>query len=256
MQFARLFCSALLFALALRISSLLHEGAHALVGWGFNASMTVSDFTIHARAPAPVAIAMAAAGPLYSLVQGFACAWLLGKLEPKGTLFRLFLVWLSLHGFSAAFGYLLTAFAGRGDVAVICRLLQAGTVLKALLVGLGALGILWTGWLGARLMLPFAENVALLEAPSARASLLLELAVLPWVLGALMVVAFSWPFQNRFGLLYEFVAGAFTIAAYRFARRTAAPPLVQGWHEVQIWPWALATVIVLLVSRLTIGRPQ
>jgi len=151
---------------------------------------------------------------------------------------------------------LLTAFAGGGDIGLICGLLGAGNVVRALLMVLGALGILWTGWLGARLMLPFAEHVASLEAASARASLLLELAVLPWLLGALAIVACSWPFQNRFGLLYQVASGAFTIAAYRFARRSSAPPLVHGWQEARIWPWALATVLVLIVSRLTIGRPQ
>jgi hypothetical protein len=164
--------------------------------------------------------------------------------------------WLALHGFSAGFGYLLTPFGGAGDVAIVCKLIGVGDGVRALLVLLGAAGILWTGWSCARLMLPFGEPGVALDAPDARARLLLQLAVVPWLVGTLIALAFGWPFDSRFGLLYELASGAFTLAAYRFARRAPAPALSHGWPETSLWPWVLVTAVVMLASRLTIGRPE
>jgi hypothetical protein len=245
-----------MFALALRASSVLHEGAHALVAWLHGVPITISNFAVHGKASPPVAIAMAAAGPLYSLVQGAACALALQSFGAKNSAFRLLLVWLALHGLSAAFGYLLTPFGGAGDVALICRLLGVGNAVRGVLVLVGAAGILWTGWLCASLLLPFAEPGALLNAPEARARLLLELAVVPWLVGTVIAFAFAWPFSNRFSLLYEVASGAFTIVAYRFAQRASAPELTHGCPEAPIWPWAVVTAVVMLASRLTIGRPE
>jgi hypothetical protein len=256
MNIEKTLLAGILFALALRVSSVLHEGAHALVAWLYGVPITVSNFTVHGKASPPVAIAMAAAGPLYSLVQGVACALALQSLGAKNSVLRLLLVWLSLHGLSAAFGYLLTPFGRAGDVALICRLLAVGNAVRGVLVLLGAAGILWTGWWCAALLLPFAEPGALLDAPEARARLLLELAVVPWLAGTVIAFAFAWPFANRFSLLYEVTSGAFTIAAYRFAQRASVPELTHGWPEAPIWPWALVTAVVMLASRLTIGRPE
>jgi hypothetical protein len=97
-------------------------------------------------------------------------------------------------------------------------------------------------------MLPFAEPGVALDAPDARARLLLQLAVVPWFVGTLIALAFAWPFDSRFGLLYELASGAFTLAAYRFARRASAPALTHCGPQTSIWPWVLA-----LASRLTIG---
>ena len=257
MSFEKPLLAGVMFALALRVSSVLHEGAHALVGWLYGASFTVSNFAVHARGVSPrVAIVMAAAGPLYSLLQGVACLGVLQAIGMKSSALRLLVAWLALHGLSAGFGYLLTPFGNAGDVAIICRLIGVGNGVRAVLVLAGAVGILWTGWSCATLLMPFAEPGAALDDPDARARLLLRLAVVPWWVGTLIALAFAWPFDNRFGLLYELASGAFTLAAYRFARRASAPASRHGWPETSIWPWVLLTAAVMLASRLTIGRPQ
>lgn len=247
--------AGILFTLTLRVSSVLHEGAHALVAGLYGVPITISNFSIHGNAPPRVAIAMAAAGPLYSLVQGVACALALRSFRAQNTALRLLLVWFSLHGFSAALGYLLTPFGAVGDIALICRLLGVGNAVRAALVLLGAAGIIWTGWWCAALLLRFAETGADLDVPGARARLLLELAVLPWLVGTAIAFVFAWPFTNRFSLLYQVMSGAFTVAAYRLARRVSAPEATHGWPHTPLWPWALVTAAVMIASRLTIGRP-
>jgi hypothetical protein len=251
MRFDKILLSGVMFALALRVSSILHEGAHALVAWLYGVEITISSWTVHGDAPARVAVAMAAAGPLYSLLQGVGGLLVLRAVDGRPSALRLLLIWLSLHGLSAGFGYFLTAFAGKGDVALICRLLGVGSVGRAVFVLLGAAGVLWTGRCCVTLLMPFAE--AELALPERRAQLLLELAVLPWLLATGIALAFAWPFSNLFGLFYELASGAFTFAAYRFARRAAAPAVTHGWPEVTLWPWIALTGLVMLVSRVTIG---
>lgn len=246
----------LVFALALRISSILHEGAHALAGWLYGASFTVSSWAVHANdVPASVGIIMALAGPLYSLLQGIACLLASRLLEPKNGAPRLLVIWLALHGFSAGFGYMLTPYAGKGDVFVACQLLGLGNAARLPCVLLGAAGLLWTGWLCATLLLPFAESDGAVAVPDARARLLQQIALVPWLLGTVIALAFAWPYDNLFGLIYEVISGTFTIAAYRFARRIAAPTSAHGWPATPIWPWALVTASVMLASQLTIGQP-
>ena len=137
---------------------------------------------------------------------------------------------------------------------MICRLLDVGVVVRVLVLLVGAAGILWTSWTCATLLMPFADAGADLAASDARARVLLELALLPWLVATGIALAFAWPFQNAFSILYEVVCGAFTIAAYRFARRAAAPALVWGWPDARLWPWVVITGLVMLVSRLTLGR--
>ena len=86
-------------------------------------------------------------------------AGVVGDQAPSKDALRRLLVWLALHGFSAGFGYLLTPYAGIGDVAIICQLIgvDVGIGARALLLLVAGAGPPWTGWLRAALFIPFAE---------------------------------------------------------------------------------------------------
>jgi hypothetical protein len=252
------FASSILFALALRVTSTLHEGAHAAVAAVLGARPTVSNFTVHVGGVSnKQGIAIALAGPLFSLLQGILTLLILPLIASKSGPARMFGIWLGLHGLANFFGYLLVAaFTTKGDVSFVLRALNAPVAVRFGVVAIGVGGIILTGKICSWLILPLAGAESAIATEELRRELIVRLAVLPWVVGAMIVALSGFPFRNRFGTVYELTSGAFTLAALRFGARSEPSSVVLApWQDDRLlWLWGGALVLVLAATRLTLGR--
>lgn len=135
--------SAILFSIAAIVGMTLHECGHYLMAWFYHAS----NFTLHHNYVSydnelltiNQRIGIAAAGPIVSILSGILFHIIVKKYKTPNLL-RLFLLYMSAHGYIGFFGYLMIApVFVYGDTGFICHALHFPMFVT---IGIAILGIL------------------------------------------------------------------------------------------------------------------
>ena len=247
-----------IYTLAFAGTSILHELAHAVTSALFGGNPVM--FTSHVRhglTSGAAAAWAAAAGPLGSLAQGALLAAVLPALSRRSPAVRLLCVWGCIDGFVNFFGYLLTTpFATRGDLGKVAVSLAWPSSVIWTAFGLGVLGILAVGTLSAHLLLRFAPSPEAVESARARSRFIVEIGVLPWLIGGALSALDAYPATYWLPYAYPLLSGCFLLGTRRHAARLSSPERhAQPWLGTRLWPWALAlgAVAVLFVFVLRPG---
>ena len=138
--------STLAFVSAFIVTTIFHEFGHYLSYSFFGYEVTLfHNFvqTTHQNPDNNITIISAAAGPVFSLVQGLVFAFFIFKHKSNSSN-TLFMLWLSLLGFVNFFGYLLmTPFTTTGDTGKIALLLDVNFSLRIVIAVIALFVLLW-----------------------------------------------------------------------------------------------------------------
>lgn len=244
--------SLLAFVAAITATVLWHE-----LGHGTMAKLLGYDPVIYSgREDDPAtttrdSVLIAAAGPVLSLVTGVALLAALRRSRPGQRPGTLLLAWLGLLGVETFAGYLLTApFFSGGDVGRILALWQAPFAVALVVMLLGLVGVIGVAWLAvgvfARLMPGQPER------PTDLRLFLRQAAVLPWLVGTVVVLLLSLPLDDPFGPLATATSGLFSLVAMGLTARRfpQLPALGARVSSRSVVVLVVVAVLVLLVNRL------
>jgi hypothetical protein len=245
-----------IYTLAFAGTSLVHELAHAVTSalLGGKPVLYSSHVRQELTSGTPAAW-VAAAGCLGSLVQGVLLAAVLPALARRSPAVQLLVVWGCLDGFVNFFGYLITTpFAGSGDLGDVAELLEWSSSGIWTAFALGVLGILAVGTLAAPLLLRFAPSAQAVGDPRARSRFIVEIGVIPWLLGGLIAALDAYPSTYWLPYAYPLISGCYLLGTRRHAARVPPPELpARPWPSTTWWPWALAlgavTAVFIFVLR-------
>lgn len=234
---------------AFLLTTLVHELGHALVskvlgGQPMLYNTHVENLALHLPASTEVAIALA--GPLFSLVQGVVfMGWAWGRRgSGDAALWRLY---LGLFGLINFMGYLLIGpvvpYGDIGQVEAIWQVPVWATVTVAVLAGVG---VQWVVGRTAPLFLDFGQGG--LTRPL-RGQMMQGLIAVPWLLGSVLITALSWPLPTPISLIYPIMSNMVLGAAWGKAMRGTYPeealaPAIPLLHQLHLG-WAVAAVAVV-----------
>jgi len=248
--------AAALYTAAFLVTTLLHEGGHALASKLLHGQPVLYNTHVESRnehLPRQAEVAVALAGPVVSLLQGaLVLLWVRREQDAgNGPLFRLY---LGLFGVINFFGYLLTGpFVSYGDIGRAEALWQVpawATIALAVAGGIGLhLVVSRTGpW--------FLRQGPGLARP-VRGQLMRALVLVPWLLGSVLITALNWPLPTVLSLIYPPMSSMVLGAAYGGAM--GAPYPVAAAEPPQLLPqlqlgWALGGLALVAALNLWLGQ--
>lgn len=241
-----------IYTLAFIVTTVLHELAHALTSALFGGQPVLHHVYVRHRLTSGLpAAAAAAAGPLFSAVQGLlilALARAVSRWRPAA---RLFGLWLCAHGLINFSGYLLTTpFTHSGDLGKVAALLELPAAARWAIFGVGALGVLAVGAAVTRPLLQLAHGPEQVADPRGRARAIFQIAIVPWWSGAALLALVSYPASTWLPYVHDVLAGFFLFGTWRRAARLSPPAVAsEQWADESRWPWSLglaAAVAVML----------
>ncbi|GAB3841834.1 hypothetical protein [Hymenobacter jeollabukensis] len=211
---------------AFLLTTLLHELAHAVVGKLLGTMPVLYNSHVDGRneqVPAATTLAVALAGPLFSLLQG-AVLLALARRDRGSGFGSLTLLFLAVFGLINFLGYVMTSpFVPYGDLgkAVVLLGLPQWAALVAAVVSAALLAwvIRGTGPLFLRFV-PAAAQPVLAE----RGRYVRGLLLWPWLLGSIIITALAWPLPTLLSLIYPPMSSMVLGAAWGGAMRAATSP--------------------------------
>jgi hypothetical protein len=249
--------SAIIFVLTFTITTMLHELAHALIGLAQGESPVLHHTFVTHEGLEPRARALtAAAGPIFSLAQGLVFAALVPAFERSSVLVQLFVLWMALHGLVNFFGYLIaTPFAPHSDVGKVANYLNLKRPAKLALCAVGFAAQWVIGLAATRPFLQLAPAPELIMTEAGRMNHIFQIAVVPWILGAIILIVVRLPSPQWINIIYPAVSGLFSLVTWKTAGTTSFTALTSGvWREVLLWPWIATLTLVLLFFRVVLAR--
>lgn len=248
--------STLTFVLAFTVTTILHEVAHAVTGFVFGSHPVLHDtFVEHFGLTEPQKAITAATGPLFSLFQGFGFYLLFNHLNNVSWLGRLFMLWMALHGLVNFFGYLINApYTSYGDVGKVAAYLGWSRTTLFLLLILGFAANLIIGFFASPSFLELTPPHILLSSPSLRSTYLVQVAVIPWVIGAAVIIAIRFPPRFLITIIYPATSGFFTLVSWaRAATLSDAVAIRPSLDRGSLLLWFIFLAVVLLLSRFVLA---
>lgn len=252
--------SAAAYAAAFLLTTVLHELAHFIVAGVLGRHPVLFHNSVQGADASPGArIATSLAGPMFSALQGVVLTLLEPRLRRASPGLRLPYVWFAFHGLMNGAGYLFTtAFVPDADLGSAARLLGVP------FLGCVALTILgfFTIRIAAKAIYP--GFVALLPEGvrhdvERRNRGLVQLTVLAWPLGVLLVLPASFPVPHWISLLYVGIAGIGAVWFTDFSKAEGAGPSRSGQAHLgrlTLGTWLLwAALVALAVGVLRAGVP-
>jgi hypothetical protein len=249
--------SAIIFVLTFTITTMLHELAHAVIGLAQGESPVLHHTFVTHEGLEPRARALtAAAGPVFSLAQGLVFAALVPAFERSSVLVQLFVLWMALHGLVNFFGYLIaTPFAPHSDVGKVANYLNLRRPAKLALCAVGFAAQWVIGLAATRPFLQLAPAPELIMTEAGRMNHISQIAVVPWILGAIILIVVRLPSPQWINIIYPAVSGLFSLVTWKTAGTTSVTALTSGvWREVLLWPWIATLTLVLLFFRVVLAR--
>lgn len=250
--------STVIFTLAFLITTILHELAHAVTGLTLGSEPVLHDTFVehHGLSRSGEAIT-AAAGPIFSLVQGIVL--LVGKqhsqIRSAPRLLQLFLLWMAIHGLVNFFGYLITTpFARHGDIGQVAEYFGLSAPASFGLVAAGIAANIGIGVFAAWSFLELAPSAQLLTSAAARQSYLMHTAVLPWIAGTVLIVAIRYPPPFWIIFIYPATSGLFTLVSWKQAARILdVTPNPGAAVQDSAWLWTATLVAVIILFRFVLA---
>jgi hypothetical protein len=249
--------STLMFVLTFTLTTILHELAHAIAAFAQGDSPVLYHTYVEHESMTPrQEFLTTAAGPLFSLVQGLAFVGAFSYFNRSPAVIQLFFLWMGLHGLINFFGYLIsTPFAAHGDLGKVADYLDLGVVAKLALCALGLAANWIIGLTSRHGFLRLAPSFDLIATEAGRMSHIFYIAVMPWILGTIVILASRIPSPYLISLLYPVMSGLFTLIAWDTAGAVVAPAIpVGGWDRGTLWPLALIVILVLCLFRFGLAR--
>lgn len=206
---------------AFLLTTLLHELAHAVLGKLLGTLPVLYNSYVEGRneqVPATTTLAVALAGPLFSLVQG---AVLLGLARrDRGTgLGSLTLLFLAVFGLINFLGYVMTApFVPYGDLGKAVRLLGLPLMVTCVAAAVSAGLLAWLIRGTGPLFLRFVPAAAQPD-KAARGRYVRALLPWPWLLGSVIITGLSWPWPTLLSLIYPPMSSMVLSSAWGGAMR-------------------------------------
>jgi hypothetical protein len=189
-------------------------------------------------------VLIAAAGPVFSLVQGVALLPLLRRSRGAGT-GSLFWLYMCVFGLINFFGYLLIAplVAGGDTGQIVARLHVPMAAQWAVAVA----SLLSLGFLIGSTAPLFLRHLPteMQAAPAARTEGMRALLLWPWLVGSVVLVLLALPAPHPAIVANIFMSPMVLRRAYRLA--LTGPAVATPAAEVRQWPWGL-TLVVLVVA--------
>ncbi|MDX1685897.1 MAG: hypothetical protein R3275_11725 [Saprospiraceae bacterium] len=231
--------STILYLIAFLITTMVHEGAHAIVGLYFGSDPVLHhNYVEHFSKqglPTIQLCAIALAGPLISLTQGIIAGRAFLRSSRSGLL-HLFLIWLSVLGFNNFLGYLMTGpIFQMGDVGKFYALVNLPLVYQILFAVTGAALLLYIAYRMTKPFLEFSYKREWVNDGPSRKNFNFHTIILPWVLGSVVMTILYLPPVALISIIY---------------------PVMSGF--VFIFPWQNADTIehIELSSDSSAGRPS
>ena len=253
---AIIFEATVMFALALTITTILHELAHALAGVALGSQPILHDTFVEHHDLSPGGEALTAvAGPLFSLIQGVLFFLVLPKMHPFSSLAQQFVLWMAIHGLVNFFGYLINApFAPHGDIGAVARYLELPRTVQFLLLAAGVAANILIGIIATKPLLELAPSPELISASSARMDYVMHAAIAPWLLGAAIVILVRYPPRFAITVIYPAVSGLFAIVSWEHAA-TLSDVESQAVlaNRGALWPWIIVLVLLLVLFRFVLA---
>jgi hypothetical protein len=249
--------STIMFVLAFIVTTILHEIAHALTGLMLGSQPILYDTFVEHRGLTDAGEALTAvAGPLFSLIQGMILFAVFNRMHSAPRMAQLFVLWMAIHGLVNFFGYLINApFAPYGDIGQVAAYLRFS---RPALLGLLAIGVTanWAiGILATRPLLQLAPSAALIASPDARTHYVAHAAIVPWILGAAVIILIRYPPRFRITLIYPAVSGLFTIVSWTRAGNVADVEIgAAAAGRGPLWPWVVLLAATLVLFRFVLAR--
>jgi hypothetical protein len=215
--------STVIYVIAFLITTIVHELSHAFVGMindsgsvlhhNFVEHTTIANLNIAQR------VSISLSGPVASLLQGLLVGLIYLKVQ-KQSLFKLFLLWFSVLGFTNFFGYLMTGpFFQAGDIGKVYQLLHTPLYFQIILA---VLGMLILSFLAYKLTLPFLQFSYMqkwVDNPKARTKFSFGIVILPWIIGSTIVTILYLPVVAIVSIIYPISSGMIFIFPWQNARR-------------------------------------
>ncbi len=242
----RLACTAiLLYIAAYLLTIVLHELAHATMALALGDHPVLYNTSVQNTNPQlsnAAHVLIAAAGPVFSLVQGLTLLPLLRRSRGSGA-GSLFWLYMCVFGLINFFGYLLIAplVAGGDTGQIVARLHVPAAAQWAVAAG-GLLGLSLLIGSTAPLFLRHLSTAAQ-AAPAARTSGMRALLLWPWLVGSVVLVLLALPAPQLVIVANMFMSPMVLSRAYR--RALAGPAVATTATEVQRAPWGLAVVVLV-----------
>ncbi len=244
--------SLVLYVLAFLLTTVLHELGHACASVALGGRPVLHHVSVeHEGREGARQAAVSAAGPLLSLVQGLALLGALQWMPPAATATRLFVLWACIHGLVNFFGYLITTpFVANADLGKVAAWLGLPLAGKFALMAVGLAAVTVIGMWAREPMLAFFTDPAAVADPVARARHIVQIGVLVWLVGSVVIALVSWPSPHWISYVYPFFAGFFLIVTWRRIDAIAPPMLPDTlWAAGPLWPWALGLLALIAVFR-------
>ncbi len=251
-RYSRLINSVVAFVAALFLSITLHEFAHGFAALALGGEPTVYSGSEDNPSLSPTReFLVALAGPVFSLVSGFAVLTLYRSGRGFGYLFG---TWFGIVSAQNFFGYLMTGpFVAYGDIGQALRLASAPALVYVLVFVAGAAGTVLLGYILTARLLTLTDNTG-----GDRAAQLRQLAFFTWMCGAGLALLLSvgsdlLSSYGAFEALAIVAAGVPATMARFFMGRLS----VEGKGFGGGMPWAgivlLAAITILRLTVLTQG---
>jgi hypothetical protein len=249
------FTAILLYFAAYLVTIVLHEVAHAVMALAlgdhpvlYNTSVQNTNQQLSSMAH----VLIAAAGPVFSLLQGLALLVVRRRSQGTGP-GALFWLYMSAFGIINFFGYLALAPLAKGaDTGQIMARLHVPAVVQWAVAagGLGCLMVLMSSM--APLFLRHLPT-EVQAAPATKASGMRALLLWPWLVGSVVLVLLALPAPHPAVVANMFMSPMVLSRAYR---RALAGPVVPTAATLPLsTSWALALVVlVLAVGFKLLGR--
>jgi hypothetical protein len=249
------FTAILLYLAAYLLTIVLHEVAHAVMSLALGDHPVLYNTSVQntSRQLSNTAhVLIAAAGPVFSLLQGLTLL-LLVRRSHNTSPSALFWLYMSAFGLINFFGYLTIMPLAKGaDTGQIAALLHVpGAVQWAVAAGgLGCLMLLMSSM--APLFLRHLPT-EVQAAPATKASGMRALLLWPWLVGSVVLVLLALPAPHPAVVANMFMSPMVLSRAYRQA--LAGPAVATTATTQPMLPWVLAlAVLVLAVGFKLLGR--
>jgi len=250
--------STVLYVITFLLTTIIHEFGHAIVGvincsqpilyHNYVEHLAINQLSILQK------VSISLAGPIFSLIQGILAALLFLKIR-KQSLFKLFLLWFSILGFSNFFGYLMTGpIFQEGDIGNVFLLLNIPVILQIIIALIGAIILFYIAYKLTTPFLLFSYKQEWLSEPKLRKEFLFKIIIIPWLIGAIIVTILYLPVIAIVSIIYPFTSGMIFIIPWKNAKRVnnlkASKIIKIGEYS---YPAYFSMVILILVFKLILA---
>jgi hypothetical protein len=229
-------------------STILHELGHAMAGLIFNSSPVLHHNYVHHLTSGSLSanqqIIIALAGPLTSLLLGFAAGWIFLRIN-KFNLQTLFLLWFCIFGLNNFLGYVMTApLFSEGDISKIYQLTDASLTMQLIAAVFSAGFLLLIAYHLTTLFLSFSYKRGWVESASARKEFSFKILMLPWILGSVVLTILYLPIVAFISIIYPVMSGFIFIFPWQNATRIENVSLSK---DNKIGNISFSSVIVMVI---------